>query len=288
MVRRAGNTANLLTFDIEGFIEASYDSVNVPQKYCSSRDEAHEILTNVEAILDLLGESRQGATFFILGRIARDMPALVRRIAEGGHEIACHSLTHDRLFKFDRATTEERLRDAKRYLEDASGGEVIGFRAPDFSIARKNLWVFDVLMELGFVYDSSIYPTHLHDVYGIGDFPRTTLRLPNGLVEVPLSTVSFFGQRIPFGGGGYLRLYPFPFTRLCFSALNFRGVPVIVYLHPFEMGKVVPRITELGALRKLRTYGGVAGARSKLKKLLGAYRFVKVIDYLRQKGFTNE
>src|SRR3972149_8213538 len=126
--------ANILTFDIEGFIEAAHDSVTVPNRYVSKSLEAEEIEVNTLEILNVLAEFGQQATFFSLGRIARDMPGLVRRIAEAGHEIGCHSFNHRRLFSFGRPQVERFLGDAKRALEDASGQRIYGFRAPDFSI----------------------------------------------------------------------------------------------------------------------------------------------------------
>lgn len=273
---------NLLTFDIEGFIEASHDSMYVPTIYVSPERESEEIEVNTAETLELLAEFDQRATFFILGRIARDMPSLVRRIADGGHEIACHSFHHRRLFQFPRFEVETFLREAKSALEDVSGKRVYGFRAPDFSITEKNLWVFDLLQNLSFVYDSSVFPTALHDVYGIRGFPRDPFRFANGLIEVPLSTVRILGQNIPFGGGGYLRLYPLAVTRVLFWAANRGGRPCVVYLHPFEMGKVVRRIEGLGTLRRLRTYGGLRAAKGKLRSLLRRFRFVPVIDYLEQ------
>ena len=277
---QTGPTPNLLTFDIEGFIEASHDSMHVPSRYISEEREAEEIEVNTLEILDLLAECDQRATFFILGRIARDMPSLVRRIAGGGHEIACHSFHHRRLFHFPRPEVEAFLGEAKRLLEDVSGQTVLGFRAPDFSITKSNLWMFDVLRDLSFVYDSSVVPTGIHDVYGIGDFPTVPCFLPNGLIEVPLSTVKVLNQRVPLGGGGYFRLYPLAVTRALFGHANHKGVPCVVYLHPFEMGKVVRRIEEASLIRKFRTYAGVRTAKDKLRSLLREFRFVRAIDYV--------
>ncbi|MBI2524628.1 MAG: polysaccharide deacetylase family protein [Candidatus Rokubacteria bacterium] len=272
--------ANLLTFDIEGFIEASHDQMHVPAKYISEVGEAREIEVNTLKILELLEEFDQRATFFVLGRIGRDMPGLVRRIAAGGHEIACHSFDHRRLYGFPRPEVERFLVAAKRALEDASGRPVHGFRAPDFSIVEANAWVFDALREIGFVYDSSVYPIGFHDVYGIGGFPAVPFRMPNGLIEVPLSTVRLLNRNIPFGGGGYLRIYPFLLTKTLFAAANRRGVPGIVYLHPFEIGEIVPRIAEMTLARRLRTYTGVRSAREKLRALLSLFPFTRVVDYL--------
>ena len=272
--------ANVLTFDIEGFIEASHDSMYVPPKYISQSEEAREIEVNTTAILELLAQFDQKATFFILGRIARDMPGLIRTIAVAGHEIGCHSYEHRRLFHFSMDETKQFLAEAKSLLEGAGGQPVYGFRAPDFSITRSNLWAFDVLKELNFVYDSSVMPTQLHDVYGIGDFPRLPFVLPNGLVELPLSTIKILNHNVPFGGGGYLRLYPLSVTRALFRMANRRGTPSIVYAHPFEMGKIVPRIHELSTLRKWRTYTGVYTAADKLRSLLTSFSFMRAIDYV--------
>lgn len=272
--------SNLLTFDIEGFIEASRDSMHVPAQYISAAKEREEIEVNTLEIVDLLAEFQQKGTFFILGRIARDMPGLIRRIADAGHEIGCHSFEHRRLFHFPQAEVRRFLLDAKSLLEDAGGQPVYGFRAPDFSITNKNIWAFDVLKELNFVYDSSVMPTALHDVYGIGGFPRQPFVMTNGLVELPMSTIKVWKHNVPFAGGGYLRLYPAALTRALIRHANRRREPAIVYLHPFEMGKIVPRIRELPLVRRLRTYTGVYTAADKLRSLLRTFPFVRAIDYV--------
>jgi polysaccharide deacetylase family protein (PEP-CTERM system associated) len=277
------STSNLLTFDIEGFIESSYESMRVPAEYISERLEAEEIEANTASILDLLEEFGQKATFFVLGRIARDMPHLVRRIADAGHEIGCHSLFHRRLYNFQRNEVAAFLEEAKSRLEDASGGPVYGFRAPDFSITRSNLWAFDLLREKSFLYDSSIYPTGLHDVYGISDFPTIPFRFPNGLIEVPLSTVRIFSRNIPYGGGGYFRLYPLAVTEALFRGSNRKGVAAVVYLHPYEVGNMVRKIRGIGIFKSFRTYVGQKKTAAKLRALLGAFSFARVIDYLGQK-----
>jgi polysaccharide deacetylase family protein (PEP-CTERM system associated) len=273
-------TPNLLTFDIEGLVEASHDSMTVPPECISVEHENEEVRVNTLEILDVLAETGHTGTFFILGRIARDMPGLVREIADGGHEIGCHSFYHRRLFYFDRAETRQAVASAKHVLEDASGRRVYGFRAPEFSITAVNRWAFDVLQEVGYVYDSSVMPTTLHDVYGIGDFPTGPFRMPNGLFEFPLSTMKILKWNVPVGGGGYLRVYPLAVTRAAFRHADRSHSPRIVYLHPFEMGKIVPRIPGLGIVRRFRTYGGVKGSKAKLKSLLRDFKFVRMIDYL--------
>ncbi len=139
-----------------------------------------------------------------------------------------------------------------------------------------------MLREKSFLYDSSVYPTGLHDVYGIGDFPTTPFRLPNGLIEVPLSTVRILNRNIPYGGGGYLRLYPLSVTKALFRSSNRRGVASVVYLHPYEIGSMVRRIAGIGPRKRLRTYVGQKTAADKLRSLLRAFSFVPIIDYLQQ------
>ena len=271
---------NLLTFDIEGFRDALHESISIPPRAKPNFSEKDVIETNTLEILSLLSEYSAKGTFFILGWIAKDMPSLIRTIAREGHEIACHGLLHKRLFNLSRREIEESLNEAKKCLEDASGSAVYGFRAPDFSIIKSNLWVHDILQELEFTYDSSIFPISFHDVYGMKNIPRSPFKLPNGLIEIPLSTVRFI-KNIPFGGGGYFRLYPFFFTKLFLTIVNRQGTPGVFYLHPYEIGKVVPALEGMGLLRKFRTYFGVNKAKEKLKKLLLTFEFITAIDYIR-------
>ncbi len=273
---------NLLTFDIEGLVEASFDSMKVPDECVREELECEEIEVNTYEILTILAERDQKATFFILGRIARDMPRLVRRIADAGHEIACHGMVHRRLWQFTRDEIAAALGEAKHRLEDVVGRPVFGFRAPDFSIGCNNLWTLDILKELSFVYDSSIVPTALHDVYGVSGFSRTALILPNGLVEVPMSTIRLLGQNLPYGGGGYLRLYPLWLTKALIREMNGGRRPSVVYLHPYEMGKVIRRIPGMGVLRRIRTYTGVTTAKAKLQRLLETFEFAPMISYVRE------
>jgi polysaccharide deacetylase family protein (PEP-CTERM system associated) len=278
----AHTTPNLLTFDIEGFVEASHDSMTVPPECISEAGEREEIEVNTMQILEVLAAAGCKGTFFTLGRIARDMPRLVRRIAEAGHELACHSFHHRRLFNATEAEARHFLSDAKRLLEDASGQRVYGFRAPDFSITSANPWAFDVLRDLGYVYDSSVVPTTLHDVYGIRGFPTSPFRMANGLIEFPMSTMRVGRWNVPVGGGGYFRLYPLALTTAAFRMANRARVPRIVYLHPFEMGVVVPRIPGLGLIRHFRTYTGVTRSKAKLQSLLRQFQFMRMVDYIDQ------
>jgi len=211
------------------------------------------------------------------------MPSLVKAAARAGHEIACHSYAHIRIFGIDKDEFKEKISAAKHRLEDVSGQRVYGFRAPDFSITKSSIWALDVLKEAGFVYDSSIYPFGLHDVYGIKDADASIHKLPNGLIEYPLSTIELCGVRLPFGGGGYFRLYPLWLTKYFMNTLNKRGVNCMAYIHPYEVGPVIPRIPGLSAHRKFRHYYHCKKGGRRIEKLLQAFKFAPAIDVLRQR-----
>lgn len=275
---------NALSIDVEGFVEANQESFAIPGRYIDPPAENREIRANMESVLDLLEETGVFATFFFVGRLARDLPGLIRRTAAAGHEIGCHNFEHTRLPHQKTPGFVEKLKQAKADLEDVSGQAVIGFRAPDFSITQENIWMLDLLQELGFVYDSSIYPIGMHDVYGIQGADTRIHRLANGLIEVPMSTVNLMGKTLPFGGGGYFRLYPLWLTGQLIAWANRKGIPCISYIHPYEVGPVIPGITELSAYRKFRHYYNCKNGKTRLKKLLTRYPFDAVKNLI--KGYA--
>jgi polysaccharide deacetylase family protein (PEP-CTERM system associated) len=235
-------------------------------------------------LLEILDEVNVKATFFFVGRLAHDIPSLVKKVAQAGHEIGCHNYAHLRIFGINKNEFKEKISAAKRRLEDVCGQRVYGFRAPDFSITKSSIWALDVLKETGFVYDSSIYPFGLHDVYGIKNADASTHKLANGLIEFPMSTIELLGKRIPFGGGGYFRFYPLLLTELFLSKLNKQGRPAMFYIHPYEVGPVIPRISELSAYRKFRHYYNCRKGQHRLTKILKDFKFSTAIEVIRQKN----
>ena len=281
------SSLNAFTIDVEGFVESNLQSFHIPDKYINQSEENREIEHNTNALLEILEEVNVKATFFFLGRITRDIPRLVRKVTQAGHEIGCHNYLHVRIFGVEKNEFREKLVRAKKELEDVSGQRVYGFRAPDFSITEKSIWSLDVLKEACFVYDSSIYPFGLHDVYGIRDANPSIHKFPNGLIEFPLSTTQIFGRRIPFGGGGYFRLYPLWITKLFLSKLNKQGRPAMFYIHPYEVGPVIPKISELSAYRKFRHYYNCRNGDKRLKKILQVFTFSPAIEVLKEHNLLN-
>ena len=280
--------SNCFSVDVEGFIESNLQSFHIPEKYINKVRENYEIESNMECVLSLLEESDTRATCFFLGRLAVELPALVRKVAQLGHEIACHSYMHHRVFGVGKDEFKQKLDGAKKCLEDVSGKRVYGFRAPDFSITQASLWALDILNELGFTYDSSIYPVGLHDVYGIKGAEPFVHKLPNGLIEFPLSTVSVFGRRIPFGGGGYFRLYPLFLTQRCMVEVNRLGQPCMFYIHPYEVGPCMPRISSLSFYRKFRHYYNCRQGARRVKELLRTFKFVSACEIMEERGILGD
>ncbi len=264
---------NALTIDLEDYYHVSAFRDSVPEQEWSQRESRIE--RNTALLLDWLDEAGSKATFFILGSVAEQHPLVVRRVADRGHEVACHSLRHRIVYELSPAEFLEDTRTAKKLIEDVSGKPVVGYRAPSFSITAGSFWALSVLAELGFLYDSSIFPVE-HANYGIPDASRRPFKVntPAGsILEFPLTTLEFVGFRSPFGGGAYFRLLPYWYTRWGTKFLNLKeGLPVCVYLHPWEIDPEQPRLS--GRLTsRIRHYIGLRNAPNKFRNLIRDFSF---------------
>lgn len=240
---------------------------------------------NTERTLELLRRTGTRATFFVLGYVAERDPALIRKVAEAGHEIACHSHLHRRVHRLSPAEFRQDVRRARAAIEDATGVRVLGFRAPTFSITLDSLWALDILLEEGFEYDSSIFPVR-HDLYGIPSAPRFLHQraLPSGrsIWEIPMSTVRLGGVNLPAAGGGYLRLLPLPVTRWAIRRIHRRdGQPVILYFHPWELDPEQPRLSANWKSR-FRHYTGLKKTEARLERILAEGKFEPLINLVRR------
>jgi polysaccharide deacetylase family protein (PEP-CTERM system associated) len=238
---------------------------------------------NTHRLLELFAAREVRATFFVLGWVAERCPGLVRTIAAQGHEVACHGYSHQLIYAQTPTVFREETIRAKGCLEDQARRPVLGYRAASYSITRRSLWALDILTELGFEYDSSIFPVR-HDRYGIPGSPRWPYRIdtPNGgsLVEFPPSTLALGGYRLPVAGGGYFRIYPYWLTRLALARLNrVEGWPFIFYLHPWEIDPEQPRV-QAGRLSTFRHYTNLHRCEARLRRLLGDFRFMPVREVL--------
>jgi polysaccharide deacetylase family protein (PEP-CTERM system associated) len=241
------------------------------------------VVDNVDRILDLFAEAGVSATFFTLGWVARRHPAMVRKIAEAGHEVASHGYDHARVFNFDRKSFAEDIRIARDILEDASGTQVVGYRAPSFSIDERSQWAFTELAEQGYRYSSSVAPV-AHDHYGWPSAPRFSFYpLPDAdLIEIPVTTAILGGRRVAAGGGGFFRVLPYGFSRWAIRQVNRQEQrPAVFYFHPWEIDPKQPRVPNAPIRSKLRHYTGLEKMAGKLRDLVHEFRWGRMDELVR-------
>jgi polysaccharide deacetylase family protein (PEP-CTERM system associated) len=270
-----------MTFDVEEHFQIEAARPYVAPGSWDGRESRVE--RNVEWLLEQLAGCGAKATFFTLGWIARRRPAMVRRIVEAGHELACHGDEHDRLHRLTPVSFAEDLKRSIGSLEQAGGVRVGGYRAPTFSLTRQTAWAIDVLAQAGIVYDSSVQPIH-HPQYGERDAPRWAYRLTSplsgvSLAEIPPLTWQSGPLRLPVAGGGYFRLLPLALMRWGIEQAHALGHPAMLYFHPWEFDPDQPRLP-LGRAARWRTYVGITQTRERLRALLRDYRSVTVSDWL--------
>ena len=262
---------NALTIDVEDYFQVSAFAPYIRRDEWDSRECRVE--GNVDRILALLAERGTRATFFTLGWVAQRYPHLVRRIVEGGHELASHGYGHQRASDLSELEFTEDITRAKRILEDLSGQAVSGYRAPSFSIGAGNLWAFDALARAGYRYSSSIYPI-AHDHYGMPDSPRFAYRVSSGVLEIPVTTLRVMNRNLPSSGGGYFRLLPYAVSRWMLRRVNQQDrESAIFYFHPWEIDVGQPRIAGIDARTRFRHYVNIPRMEPRLRSLLADFRW---------------
>ncbi len=269
------SSRHIFSVDVEEHFQVSAFEGIVPRQDWAAQPSRVE--ANTERILELMDAAGATGTFFVLGWVAERCPALVRRIAAAGHEIGSHSWWHHRVLTQTPETFRREVRDSKALLEDVSGTSVDGFRAPSFSIVPGVEWAFDVLIEEGYRYDSSVFPIR-RPGYGYPDAPLRPYRIdrPVGsLDQYPLATLTLAGMRIPAAGGGYLRQFPLGVIRAAFRQAEREDRPGMFYIHPWEVDPDQPRLP-VGTLTRLRHYRGLRHTAERLSKMLRWFRFTSV------------
>jgi polysaccharide deacetylase family protein (PEP-CTERM system associated) len=238
----------------------------------------HRVEANSDAVLDLFAAAGVKATFFTLGWVAERYPALMRRIADAGHEVASHGYDHARVFTFTPEEFRADLRKSCAILEDASGQAVTGYRAPSFSIDTRTPWAHSILAEEGYRYSSSVAPIR-HDHYGWPDSPRFAWKpvKDSPLVELPVTTAKWGKRTLAAGGGGFFRLLPYGFSRWAIRQVNEQaGRPAIIYFHPWEIDPDQPRVPDAPLRSKLRHYSNLSVMAAKLRRLTSDFDWTRV------------
>jgi len=277
---------NALTIDVEDYFQVNAFAGKI--RFDDWSNYPLRVGDNTQRILDILDEYDIRATFFVLGWVGERLPSLTKEIHRRGHEVACHGYGHELIYVIGPERFRADIRRSKKLLEDQCGEPVNGYRAPSYSITKKSLWALDILVEEGFIYDSSIFPV-MHDTYGISDakrFPHI-LQTPAGpLVEFPLTTLPLhFGSkevRLPIAGGGYLRLLPAELIKWGIERINTReNQPAVLYFHPWEIDPEQPRI-KAGFKSCCRHYLNLHKTEEKLRLIIKNCRFSTMSDVLPQ------
>jgi polysaccharide deacetylase family protein (PEP-CTERM system associated) len=264
---------NILTFDIEDWYNCDFISTDADWDKFEVR-----IYDGVERILEELDKKKIKATFFCLGWIAEKHPDVIRWIHKHGHHVGCHTYKHELLYRFDKDVFKKDTEKSKKLIEDLIGQQVNAFRAPGFSVNKDNLWVFDILSELDFTCDASIFPA-THDYGGFPEFgisEPVMIDLPNGAVmkEFPMTTTKVFGKSLVFSGGGFFRLFPYQMI----SHWAKRSPYLMTYFHTRDFDPGQPVLQSLPRLRKFKSYVGLSTSFNKFSLLLDNFNFISISE----------
>lgn len=264
---------NILTFDIEDWYNCDFVTSNFDWDKYEVR-----IYEGVERILQELAKRKLKATFFCLGWIAEKHPNVIRWIHAQGHHIGCHSYQHELTYRLDRDGFRQDTEKSKKLIEDLIGESINVFRAPGFSITEHNVWALEILAELGFEYDCSIFPAG-HDYGGFASFGEAEpaiLKMHNGvqIKEFPINIKHILGKNLVFSGGGFFRFYPYWLIKYWFL----RSPYLMTYFHSRDFDPGQPMIELLSPMRKFKSYVGLSTSFAKFQKMLNDFDFVSVDD----------
>ena len=262
---------NILTFDIEDWYHANYDTIHIPPEHLKEE----RVTQPTDKILDLLRITKNKATFFVLGQIAESHPELVRKIADQGHEIASHGYDHQLVYEKGPEAFHDDIQRSKKLLERICGRSIIGYRAPSWSLCRhRTPWAWPILKQAGFKYDSSIFPfkTCLYGDNRISPDIHKIHFQNDALYEIPPSIITLNRLRIPFAGGFYFRLFSYPVVRYGIRRLNLQNKRAVLYLHPREIDVAQPRLT-LKKKEAFIHYINIDKTEHKLRRVLNDFQF---------------
>jgi polysaccharide deacetylase family protein (PEP-CTERM system associated) len=263
-----------MSVDVEDWFQVENLKPAIPRQSWETRERRVE--RNTMRILEILAEHQAKGTFFVLGWVAERHPGLIRRIAEQGHEIASHGYGHELLYNLSEAEFRADVDRCKKILEDVTGQPVLGYRAPSFSITD---WAVTILQEMGFEYDSSVFPTVAHDRYGRlsgVDAAHPILELRPGFYEVCISCLPLGRRGLPWGGGGYFRMIPYLPWRAGVRRILGTGSPYVFYIHPWEIDPGQPRVRGLDLVNRARHYVNLGRCEERFRALVSGFQWSTV------------
>ena len=274
-------TAHFFTVDVEEYFQVRALESAVHRDDWLSRPS--RVVQSINTLLESLDRHDAKGTFFVLGWLADHRPEVVRAIAAAGHEVASHGYGHERVTTLDPDRFRADVRSAKDALENVTGRPVIGYRAPNFSITPGFEWAFDVLIEEGHKYDSSLFPFKRrgYGYPGARQDPHLIARPAGEIAEFPLATTRVLSYAVPAAGGGYLRHFPLAVVQRALREASARNQPATFYIHPWEIDDGQPRLP-VSTLNRVRHYRGLGGALGRIERLLREFSFVAIAPYLNQ------
>lgn len=271
-----------MTVDVEDYFHvAAFANVISPSEW---HQWPNRVEANTEVLLDLFDRKGIKITFFVLGWVAERYPELIKKLHANGHEIASHGYSHQLIYKQSPEVFRDETAKSKQILEGIIQESIRGYRAASYSITRQSLWALDILAELGFEWDSSIFPTR-HDNYGIPGSPEAPYRIitssGSSLTEFPLTTAKVLGQSVPAAGGGYFRQYPYALSRWLFDKASQGGTkPQIFYLHPWEIDPEQPRVPNASWFSNFRHYTNLSRCLPRLERMIDDFPFGTISESL--------
>ena len=271
---------NILTIDLEDWLQSSLELFDIkPSGEIIKPTE--RVVNNTRRLLNILKEYNAKATFFVLGTVAEYFPKLIAEIHQQGHEIATHGYAHRLVYKQTKEEFRQDLRKSTALIQDITKEKILGYRAPYFSVREDSLWALDVIKEEGLRYDASVFPLK-RKLYGVRDIDKISI---DKIVEVPVSKISLFGYEFPFGGGGYLRLYPYGLTKWEIKKLNKQKKAAMVYIHPYEIDtdRLQDDCTGSGIKTELTKFTqrfNRGSMENKIRALLKDFSFTTIKDWL--------
>jgi polysaccharide deacetylase family protein (PEP-CTERM system associated) len=277
-IKQSAPSRTAMSVDVEDWFQVQNLAGAIPRSSWDSQE--CRVVENTRRMLDMMAKSQTRSTCFVLGWVAERHPQLVRDIVAAGHELASHGYGHELVYEIGADRFREDVRRSKRILEDIAGVRVTGYRAPNFSITD---WAIDILAEEGYLYDSSSFPVVGHDRYGRlskGGAGEAIYEISPGFHEVCVSSLSLFGRNIPWGGGGWFRLFPYGLFRVGVDRILASGQPLVFYIHPWEIDPRQPRVKCERRSHAWRHYMNLDRCAGRWERLLAEKKWVAISDLL--------
>jgi polysaccharide deacetylase family protein (PEP-CTERM system associated) len=284
---------SVMSIDVEDAINVAYI-----RYFKKEIKPTKRVVENTERLLRLFSKRQIKSTFFVLGEVAESYPNLIKSISNDGHELGIHGFRHRYINEASLKKNKEEIKKAKSIVEDISGKQVYGYRAPYLSINEDSHWMIEVLAELGFLYDSSIINNFLpkHFIVDQNKLLTTVKLLENReFFEIPPTSFRLVGRNFKLLSGSYLRVLPFGLIKFLFN-YSLKKQPVIIYIHPYEIdSKPAPQLLENEIKRSsMRTRFEVRISRynrnrltNRLDYFLDNYQFTTMIDLIKSTKIDN-